>query len=87
MRIKVDELNSSEQRVRSLSQDLESARRKAGETETTIVSEFRSKITIFEQQITTITHENDDLKRKLRDSGDLQRKVADYESKMALMTQ
>ena len=55
---KVDELNVSEQRVRSLSQEIQSVRIQFNQSETHITQTWQSKITLFER-------DNEELKRKL----------------------
>ena len=44
-------------------------------------------MTIYEQQITSLNQDNEDLRRKLKEFSDLNRKLAEYESRISMMSQ
>jgi len=73
--IKVQELTVFEEKYRRMEY-----------TESTSVQEWRVRVSALEQQVGSSQHDNDDLRRRLRDVEDIQRKVAEYENRIAIMS-
>lgn len=48
---------------------------------------WRSRVTILEQQGSNLQAENDELRRKLYDLEELNRRLTEYENRIALMSQ
>ena len=44
-------------------------------------------MTAYEQNISTVNRENEQLRRKLQEAGDLARKLGEYENRIALLSQ
>ena len=72
LRNKVDE-------NKTLSQEVEGSRRRGGEYEVTI-QEWQTKYT-------RITQDNEELRRRLTDLGEVNRKVSEYENRMMMLSQ
>ena len=49
--------------------------------------EWKTKVTTYESRITQVTNENEDLRRRLQELNDVNRKLAEYENRIALMSQ
>ena len=76
--LKNEENLELQSRLRGLADELESSRRGKSEFEyriTQINQEWQSKITTYESRITMITQENEGLKKRLSDGGEVSRKV------------
>ena len=63
LRGKVEEISGLEQRNRSLQHEYEISQKRMSEE---ITIEWRNKITVYEQQVTTFQQENEELRRRLR---------------------
>ena len=101
LRIKVEESAGYEKRLRALDEENERLRRSQNELEYKYSQEWQSKITTYESRIRQsdkdregiegrlkqVMQENDELRRKLQELGDINRKVAEYENRIALMSQ
>ena len=57
------------------------------EQENAMKNEWTTKVTMYEQKITSINRESDQLKRRLQEVSEANRKLAEYENKIALMSQ
>ena len=49
--------------------------------------EWKTKVTTYESRITQVTNENEDPRRRLQELNDVNRKLAEYENRIALMSQ
>ena len=101
LRIKVEESTGYEKRIRSLDDENEKLRRSQSEIEFKYSQEWQSKITTYESRIRQfnqdkegtetrikqMAQDNDELRRRLQELGDVSRKVAEYENRIALMSQ
>lgn len=80
LRNKLDEISSLEQKNRTLVQEIEMLRRKNSENEMVIVQEWQTKYN-------RILQDNDDLRKRLTELSEVNRKVAEYENQIALLSQ
>ena len=80
LRNKLDEISSLEQKNRTLVQEIEMLRRKNSENEILIVQEWQTKYN-------RILQDNDDLRKRLTELSEVNRKVAEYENQIALLSQ
>ena len=80
LRLKLDENGNLEREYRAAQQELEMMRRKNSEYEVTITREWETKYS-------RITQENSELRSRIGDLGEVNRKVAEYENKIALLSQ
>ena len=101
LRIKVEESTGYEKRLRSLEDENERLRRSQSEMEYKYSQEWQSKITTYESRIRQfnqdkegteirvkqMAQDNDDLRRQLQELSNVSRKVAEYENRIALMSQ
>ena len=101
LRIKVEESSGYEKRLRTLDDENERLRRSQSELEFKYSQEWQSKITTYESRIRQsnqdregiearmkqMGQENEELRRRLQELGDVNRKVAEYENRIALMSQ
>ena len=101
LRIKVEESSGYEKRLKTLDDENERLRRSQSELEFKYSQEWQSKITTYESRIRQsnqdregievrmkqIGQENEELRRRLQELGDVNRKVAEYENRIALMSQ
>ena len=76
----MDEISSLEQKNRTLVQEIEMLRRKNSENEIVIVQEWQTKYN-------RILQDNDDLRKRLTELSEVNRKIAEYENKIALLSQ
>ena len=65
---------------RNLVQEVESLRRKTSEYEITIVQEWQTKVRKLES-------DNEDLRRRLTELGEVNRKLSEYENRLTLLGQ
>ena len=77
LRLKVEENNSLENRVRSLQQEIDGLRRGGSEFEFKL-QEYQSTISSLEGRLKSANQENDELRRRLGELSDVNRKVAEY---------
>lgn len=75
LRSKIEEYASLEGRARSLEADFDTYRRKSGDIENTL-RDYESKGRYYEQNIATLSQENEDLKKRLKEIPDLLRAKA-----------
>ena len=94
LRLKMDENNSLEQKNRAYVQEIDNLNRRVGENEIMIVQEWQTKVTRIthenddlRNQLNRLNQDNEELKRRLSDLGEVNRKVAEYENRIALMSQ
>ena len=80
LRNKLDEISSLEQKNRTLVQEIEMLRRKNSENEMVIVQEWQTKYN-------RILQDNDDLRKRLTELSEVNRKIAEYENQIALLSQ
>ena len=80
LRLKVNENSNSEIKTRNLLQEIEALKRRNNEYEITITQQWETKWT-------RVTQENEELRRRLSELAEVNRKVAEYENKIALLSQ
>ena len=80
LRLKVNENSNSEIKTRNLLQEIEALKRRNNEYEITITQQWETKWT-------RVTQENEELRRRLNELAEVNRKVAEYENKIALLSQ
>jgi len=74
----VDENSGLDQQLRSARNDLENAQRKVGQMEGSITNEYRVKISTFEQKITVISQENEELRVRVNSLAQFEAKCGEF---------
>ena len=74
----VDENSGLDQQLRSARNDLENAQRKVGQMEGSITNEYRVKISTFEQKITIISQENEELRVRVNSLVQFEAKCGEF---------
>ena len=101
LRLKVEESTGMEKRVRAAEEENERLRRGQSELEFKYGQEWQSKITTYESRIRQsnqdreglearlrqAAQEAEELRRRLQELGEVSRRVAEYENRVALMSQ
>ena len=70
-----------------MQQEIDSLNRKNNEYEFKITQEWQMKVSSFEQKITYYAQENEDLRKRLQELGETNRKVSEYEGRITLLGQ
>ena len=86
MRSKAEEASSWENKTHRYEHDFESLQRKIGDMDG-LLNEQKSNRSLLEQKLSSQAAENDELRRNLRDLSDVNRRMVEYESRMALLSQ
>lgn len=90
LRGKVEENNLYETKIRSLQQELDSQKKTTSDYDyrfTQINQEIQTRVTTYETKIKQYTQENDDLRRRLQELADSNRKLSEYENRIMLLSQ
>jgi hypothetical protein len=69
-----------------LEQELDRVRRRNEEIEITMHRELKNQSSVFEQRINQLTDENELLRKNFREASDVNRKLPEYENKIALLS-
>lgn len=87
LRNKVDENNNLETAVRNLQQDNERMRKIQSEYEVKYTQEYQVQITTYETRLKQSYQQIEEMRRRLQDLADVNRKLNEYETKIAGMGQ
>ena len=84
---KSDEANTLDSKLRNSKSELDMLRKKAQEMESGIMIELQSKLSLYEQKNNSLNQENEEMRSRINQLLDGNRRLADYESKLQIASQ
>ncbi len=87
LKSKSDEANTLDSKLRNSKSELDMLRKKAQEMESGIMIELQSKLSLYEQKNNSLNQENEEMRSRINQLLDGNRRLADYESKLQIASQ